>query len=306
MVRRLLAADPGLVHQAAPHPFWGGTPHAIHVAAEWGRLDVVRALLDAGADPDVAGPGYDGWSPLLIATSRANDALVRLLLDRGAMVDAWAAAALGDVARLRQLLDANPSIAAARGPNDATPLHFAASEEVVRLLVDAGADLSARDKYGSTPLRSAAHGGRRRRPAARCLLALAGGADVFIATALGDIDRLRRLLAADPSLVRATDPSENGATARGATPLHVAASVGEADAARLLLDLGADPNARSSAGHAPLHYAAMGGHLAVAELLLRHGADPAAVDGEHHATPAGWAEFFERTELVELLRPAHS
>ena len=71
----------------------------------------------------------------------------------------------------------------------------------------------------------------------------------FRAVARGDVERVRALLAAHPELARARD--DEGATA--------------------------------------LHYAAFDGRQALAELLCDAGADVNARDGQHHATPTGWA-----------------
>src|SRR5262245_56171009 len=63
----------------------------------------------------------------------------------------------------------------------------------------------------------------------------------FDACAKGDVETLRRLLAGDPSLARAGDPSGQYT---GWTGLHSAAQGGHLEATRLLLQHGADPNAR--------------------------------------------------------------
>jgi len=54
----------------------------------------------------------------------------------------------------------------------------------------------------------------------------------------------------------------------------VAAYRGHADVAKVLLESGADPDAKNKEGNTPLHAAAYRGHIDVASLLLEHGADP--------------------------------
>ncbi|KAM4609403.1 BRCA1-associated RING domain protein 1 [Polymixia lowei] len=61
---------------------------------------------------------------------------------------------------------------------------------------------------------------------------------------------------------------------KGETPLHLAAIKGDVDAARELLDQGADPNLKDNAGWTPLHEACNLGHRAVVEVLLSRGALP--------------------------------
>ena len=64
------------------------------------------------------------------------------------------------------------------------------------------------------------------------------------------------------------------------------------DLVRWLLSMGANANARATAlsRQSALHNAAWNGDLAMVKLLADHGADLHARDGEHDATPRGWAE----------------
>lgn len=93
--------------------------------------------------------------------------------------ETFRAAKKGDLAALRKLLRADPSLVHARDKEGSTPLHWAAwrgQAEVARLLLEAGADVSARNQnthWGTTPLHAAAHGNQ----AAVVQLLLANGAD---------------------------------------------------------------------------------------------------------------------------------
>jgi ankyrin repeat protein len=96
--------------------------------------------------------------------------------------------------------------------------------------------------------------------------------DVFDTSAAGRTRGLEELLAAEPGLAQAWSSD-------GFTALHLAAFFGQEDAARLLVERGADPNA--VARHAtivvtPLHSAAAGAHAGIVKLLLDAGADPNA------------------------------
>ena len=94
-------------------------------------------------------------------------------------------------------------------------------------------------------------------------------AELHAAVKRGDLPAMRRLLEADPRLANA--PSETDE--RGTFPLHVAAEAGQTAAARLLLE---------------------------------YGADIAAKDLENDAIALGWAAFFGRPDLVEVLLSAGS
>jgi ankyrin repeat protein len=155
--------------------------------------------------------------------------------------------------------------------------------------------------------------------------------DVFEAASLGYVERSRELLDDDPSL--ATAFSADGFTAlhfpaffggvdaarllleRGAdvdahgrswmtgTALNSAASGGHTDVARLLLDAGADPNARQASGWTPLHSAAHNDDLELVELLLSRGADPAATNDDG-TTVLSMAEQGGGAEVVARIRLA--
>jgi ankyrin repeat protein len=146
----------------------------------------------------------------------------------------------------------------------------------------------------------------------------------------GRTDRLASLLESDPGQVHRRFPELDwGSTAyrrltlRGATLLHVAAEFGNAEAARLLLDSGADVNARAEVdaagvgGQTPIFHAVSQYHdwgLAVARALLERGADLAVrvlLPGHYdqpdefvEGTPLGYALRFPGTEsrTVEFLR----
>lgn len=92
----------------------------------------------------------------------------------------------------------------------------------------------------------------------------------FEACAKGNVDALRDMLAADPSLVRLSDPS---AQHRGWTGLHAAARNGHVGVVRLLLDHGANPNAREAGDNTyPLHWAAANRQLDTGETCEHHSA----------------------------------
>jgi ankyrin repeat protein len=121
----------------------------------------------------------------------------------------------------------------------------------------------------------------------------------FEACVKGDVEALRELLATDPSLVRTDRPQSRH---RGWTGLHSAAQEGHVDAVRLLLEHGADPNAREEGDNTyPLHWAAAYGHLEAVRALLDAGGDVDGFGDVHELDVIGWAAKGGDSAVVSLL-----
>jgi ankyrin repeat protein len=88
-------------------------------------------------------------------------------------------------------------------------------------------------------------------------------------------------------------------------PLHKALEKGLVDIAKLLIDKGADINAKCKHDRTSLHFAAYNGLKDMVELLLAKGADTTVrtTDGDcYNCTPLDWAKVQNKTEIVEILR----
>ena len=113
----------------------------------------------------------------------------------------------------------------------------------------------------------------------------------------GSVEAIKSLLALDSSLIDARD-------ADGSTPLHCAAWKGHIDAARALLDSGANVEAQNSNEHwggTPLHAAAHGNQKAIAELLIAIGANVNAMSCNGRK-PLNETTIHNATAVAKLLR----
>ncbi len=238
----------------------------------------------------------------------------------------------GDFPTTRRLLGEDPALANARDKEfGATALHWAAlrgHSAVAGLLIASGADPAARNSAGETPEQVAR---RSKHPEVADLFApqsgaaapaAPGGLSIFDAAKAGAVERIREILAASPKLVSVKD------TAFGATPLHWAALRGQVEAARVLLDQGADAAAVNNDGETPLDVARRAKRASVEKLLtetsstprlrffqaVREGdaeavaelldGDPKLVkerDAAFGATGLHWAALRGHAEVVELL-----
>jgi ankyrin repeat protein len=115
---------------------------------------------------------------------------------------------------------------------------------------------------------------------------MSASVEFFAACQKHDLARMRSMLAADASLARAI---ATGATHGGWTVLHEAAKRGQADVVSLLLQHGADPNAREAGDNTyPLHWAAARGDVAIMRLLLDAGGDVHGFGADHAGDVIGW------------------
>jgi len=135
----------------------------LHQAVRARDLVTLESMLNPAADIDLSESIRGGVTALHLAAATDLHAAVKLLVERGAPVNAktdtdftplhWAASR--DAADTVSLLIANGGDVNAAARSGITPLHWAASKNAaaaVRLLIDAGADLTARTDMGYTPL----------------------------------------------------------------------------------------------------------------------------------------------------------
>jgi ankyrin repeat protein len=290
-VRRLAEQDPSIVrsHHAYRTP--------IYFAVRENRLDVVKFLLDRGADP------------LGLAV---NDSLLDICRDRGyrelemlletSLASTQRASSKGeavaeairdhDLERVRSLLDAAPELLHAGDGRSNQPIHWAVMTrqiDVIDELLERGADINARRFDGARPIqltngdyhfrgwRDVTHDWPTTPPQVLAHLRLRGAyCDICTACHIGDLERVRELLEEDPSLANRVSEYVTYYLGSG-TPLRNAAATGNVEIVKLLLERGADPNLPevgiAPQGHA-LYSAVANGHHEIARLLLERGAYP--------------------------------
>jgi ankyrin repeat protein len=202
----------------------------------------------------------------------------------------------GDVAGAIALLDADPSLGAARNQQGQSAILFAVyngRHEIRDLLLARGAPLDLFD---------AAAAGRLSRVKELVekdpLLANSYSPDGFPVFALAAVFNQRAV--AEYLLSRGADINSVSSNAAGYTALTGAVAFGHKDTVAWLLAGGANPNHRYGPGYTPLHEAAANGRLEIVGMLLEAGADPAARTNDGK-TPLSFAEERQHAEVAAFL-----
>ncbi|KAK9876233.1 hypothetical protein WA026_012534 [Henosepilachna vigintioctopunctata] len=232
---------------------------ALHVAARLGQSEIVKVLLEAGANVNEA--DLDGWTPLRAAAWGGHTEVVELLVNHCCVLDS---------------VDAE----------NRTALRAAAwsgHEEIVKILLRRGASVNLTDHEGRTALIAAAYMGHNE----IVEHLLEAGADINHADADGRTALSVAALCAprSPGVNVVQTLLERGASVdhedkEGMTPLLVASFEGHRDVCEILLENEADVDHTDHSGRSPLWAAASMGHAPVVALLLFWGCCIDSMDSE--------------------------
>lgn len=293
-----LRRDPGAATRVDPGSGWT----VLHLAcASRFHLDPARAdglarvvglLLDAGAAIDAESAGRRCWRPLECAvtsanSSRNNEPIIRLLLDRGAPVrpetlvaSLYAAGGTWCLELLTPFAAGSPELFTEALVEAVAGADVAA----VAILLAAGADADAPGPDGRSARRRALREG-----VAATVALLGGGGDdpvdrLLEAILAGDGDVARSVTAANPGLVNGLEPSDRAT-------LVAAAERGNVAAVGLMLELGfsVDTRREDDERATALHAASWAGSAETVALLVGHGADLYARDKRWESQPLEWA-----------------
>jgi ankyrin repeat protein len=296
----------------------GDNTYALHWVAAQGNLAMARKLVDAGGD--VIGEGDDhaggviGWASCWDeCDDDAHRAVVEFLVSRGARHHIFSAVAMNLADEVRRIVAADPGALTqrqSRNEQHQTPLHFAVRmrrSAMVPLLLELGADPLAVDGsgmpvagYATDPTIDLPVMQRIRTMTLAELDSAVRGHRPPHVTAL---DLLAAITVRDWSTASTIVTANRKVIDHGGA-LHLLAKRADTVGVKWIVEHGADPNAlwpHWDSDLTALHLAAMTGSADVARLLLDAGADPTIRDSQHDSTALGWAHFFKRPDVVELL-----
>jgi ankyrin repeat protein len=212
----------------------------------------------------------------------------------------------GDTKAIRKLARAHPGLPDLRDATGSTALLSAVQSgkaPVVALLLELGADPSACNRFGFSPLHRAVENDRP--DVVELLLARKADVDAVVlegyygytpmtfAIMKGSLQVVRTLHAAGADLRHRTNLEENY--------LHFAAAFNRTDIAEYLIARGLDVNAPKAGGLTPLHIAAVTGGREMVELLIRKGAGLDTLSADR-GTPLHFAAAAKNSDIADLLR----
>jgi ankyrin repeat protein len=301
-VRELLDQDPGLVNRVSDYvSYYPGSGAPIKNAAIGGHIDIVKLLLERGADPNLPEEGIAPRGQALhSAVVYGHLEIVKLLLEHGAYpnvnIESSADTLSAAIAQNNQpMIELLCSYGAARS---VSLLAYTGDIQTAAAVFNANPSL-ANDPYALECAAGQAHWSFVRLML-RYQPALPGEIAVGVRSA-GPQHPIRPRELVEYLFQRGM--KANYKNWLGITPLHVFAKKDDTESAEIFLEHGADINAIDDEFYStPLGYAAKYGRKRMVELLLSHGADPDLPLIPPWAKPLAWARKRGYHEISDLLR----
>lgn len=194
--REVLSNHPQLkprLNDPMPGGHFGATP--LLAALPSRNREMIDLLLNAGADINAKSHWWAGGFGVL----DSDHGLTDFLIERGAVVDAYAASRHGMLQRLEDLVRDDPAAVHSRGGDGQTPLHVAANLEIAQFLLEHGAQIDALDSdHESAPAQYLL---RDRQDVAQFLVSRGCETDILMAAALGNMELIQKHLETDPQCI---------------------------------------------------------------------------------------------------------
>ena len=297
-------ADPNAVwrNYRPLHNLMQSDPHSAAGKPGPERLACLEWLLANGADPELTG-AWPAARALIIAAFAGRPEYVTLLRTAGAVVDGFTGAALGDAKTVAKTLAKNPEFARERDSGALTALQCAAGSRlpnvdsiaVATLLLDAGADPNAQTRtWGNTV--DASYFACGAQDAAMFELLLKRGADPTVA--VGHAVWRKHYHLAERALAHGANLDR--ATASGKPLLNDLIRWGQIPQTIWALAHGASPNIADTDGWTAAHQAASRGNAQLLRAVVDAGADLTRRD-HRGRTPSDVARMRKRAKLVAML-----
>ena len=210
------------------------------------------------------------------------------------------AAEMGDITRIRALLQDDPESVNTKNIYGLAPLHFAAlygHKDVVELLIMNGADIHMKLNDGTTPLHLAVGNGY----ADVARICIANGADIHSLTRTGDTPLHHAAFGGDKAsteLLLKNSAEIDVRNKEGRTPLYIAATRGNREVVDLLLESGVEISTHNDESSSILHGAASCGHGSLVQSMIKNGVDIHTKNDEggtllHSAAAGGLSELVQ-------------
>ncbi len=292
-------------------------PTPMIIAAQKGHNEITKALLNAGANPNLT--DFRNQTPLLWAASKNHPQIIQILLEAKADTEikeskfGQTALMVASIKNHDESLNillkggASPDVFANNGVTPLIEAVVTQNFQTVSVLLENGADANLTNKHSVSPLIFAAS--KSNSEILKNLIA--HNADINHASKQGEtalFSAVANNQIANINFLLKKGANPNIHTAGGNFPLMAAAALNNPTSLKSLIENGADVNFQNNFGNTPLIYASGNGFIDIVKILLNNGADPTIVqsNGVDALTAANSRNFLTISTLIRsaMLSPA--